>query len=105
VIRPDSYNKLKFGSSISTAKFHENVSDFAIAYGLGVQVLGDARVKSNLLPKRVARAAAWSNRGKLFNVLPLIRILKWARIRMFFIPERLTRIKGRSEGSAPLKIL
>ncbi len=66
VERPDSFKRLGMGPGVSLAKFHENVSDFGIVYGLALQGLGLARIESNLLPRNVARSMAWASKGKYF---------------------------------------
>jgi len=66
VERPDSFKRLGMGPGISPAKFHENVSDFGIVYGLALQGLGLARIESNLLPRNVARSMAWASKGRYF---------------------------------------
>jgi len=66
VERPDSFKRLGMGPEVSPAKFHENVSDFGIVYGLALQGLGIARIESNLLPRNIARSMAWANKGKYF---------------------------------------
>ena len=66
VERPDSFKRLGMGPGVSPAKFHENVSDFGIVYGLALQGLGLARIESNLLPRNVARSMAWASKGKYF---------------------------------------
>ncbi len=64
--RPDSFKKLVMGSDVSAAKFHENVGDFGVVYGLAVQVLGLGRIESNLLPSSVARSMMWASKAKYF---------------------------------------
>lgn len=66
VERPDSFKRLGMGPDISPAKFHENVCDFGIVYGLALQGLGIARIESNLLPKNIARSMAWASKSKYF---------------------------------------
>jgi type IV pilus assembly protein PilM len=66
VERPDSFKRLGMGPGVSPAKFHENVSDFGIVYGLALQGLGLARIESNLLPRNVARSMAWASKGRYF---------------------------------------
>jgi len=66
VERPDSFKKLALGAGVSQAKFHENVSDFGIVYGLALQGLGLAKIESNLLPRTIARSRAWASKGKYF---------------------------------------
>ncbi|MHC4193430.1 MAG: hypothetical protein ACYSP9_04555, partial [Planctomycetota bacterium] len=68
---------------VSSAKFHENISDFAVVYGLGIQLLGEAMITGNLLPRKIARAMTWRRKGKLFtiaaSVLLCVSILSFAR--------------------------
>ena len=66
VERPDSFKRLAIGPGVSPAKFHENVCDFGIVYGLALQGLGLARIESNLLPRNIARSMAWASKGKYF---------------------------------------
>jgi type IV pilus assembly protein PilM len=66
VEKPDAFKRLAVAPGISAAKFHENVSDFGIVYGLGLQGLGMARIESNLLPKNIARSMAWAGKMKYF---------------------------------------
>jgi len=64
--RPDSFKRLGMGPGVSPVKFHENVCDFGIVYGLALQGLGIARIESNLLPRTIARSMAWASKGKYF---------------------------------------
>jgi len=66
VEKPDSFKRLGMGPGVSPAKFHENVSDFGIVYGLGLQGLGLAKIESNLLPRNIARSMAWASKGRYF---------------------------------------
>ena len=66
VERPDAFKRLAIGTGVSPAKFHENVCDFGIVYGLALQGLDLGSIKSNLLPRRVARSMAWAGKGKYF---------------------------------------
>ncbi|MHC4528191.1 MAG: type IV pilus assembly protein PilM, partial [Planctomycetota bacterium] len=83
VERPDSFKKLSIGAGVSAAKFHENVSDFGIVYGLALQGLGLATIESNLLPRSVARSIAWAGRAKYFTAaacaLLLVSLMCFAR--------------------------
>ena len=63
---PDSFKKLTMSQSVSPAKFHENITDFGVVYGLALQGLGIARIESNLLPRSVARSMAWAGKSKSF---------------------------------------
>jgi type IV pilus assembly protein PilM len=66
VEKPDTFKRLAVAPSVSAAKFHENVADFGVVYGLGLQGLGMARIESNLLPSSVARSQAWAGKMKYF---------------------------------------
>ena len=66
VEKPDAFKRLAVAPGVSAAKFHENVSDFGVVYGLGLQGLGMARIESNLLPKSMARSMAWAGKMKYF---------------------------------------
>ncbi len=66
VERPDAFKRLAIGPGVSPAKFHENVCDFGIVYGLALQGLGLARIDSNLLPRSIARSMAWAGKGRYF---------------------------------------
>ncbi|UCG59381.1 MAG: type IV pilus assembly protein PilM [Phycisphaerales bacterium] len=68
VQRPDAFKGLAMGPGVSAAKFHENVADFGVVYGLGLQGLGLARIESNLLPRSIARSMAWASKAKYFIV-------------------------------------
>jgi type IV pilus assembly protein PilM len=75
VLKPDSFESLQLDESVSPAKFHEHVSDFGIVYGLGVQVLDDAKINTNLLPKRIARAMALARKAKMFTVAACVLLV------------------------------
>ncbi|MBW8039474.1 MAG: type IV pilus assembly protein PilM [Planctomycetes bacterium] len=83
VERPDSFKKLVISSSVSAAKFHENVNDFGIVYGLGLQGLDLGRIESNLLPRGVARSMAWASKARYFtaaaSLILLVSVLAFAR--------------------------
>jgi type IV pilus assembly protein PilM len=86
VERPDSFKKLTMSPNVSAAKFHENVSDFGIVYGLGVQALGISAISANLLPRSVVRSMAWATKGRYFAaaacLLLLVSIMALARTGM-----------------------
>jgi type IV pilus assembly protein PilM len=83
VEKPDTFKRLAIGPGVSPAKFHENVGDFGIVYGLALQGLGLARIESNLLPRTVARSMAWAGKSKYFIaaacVLLAVSMLAFAR--------------------------
>ncbi len=70
--RPDSFKRLAISSDVSAAKFHENVHDFGVVYGLGLQGLELGRIESNLLPRSIARSAAWASKAKYFTIAAII---------------------------------
>jgi type IV pilus assembly protein PilM len=75
VERPDSFKKLAMGSGVSAAKFHANVSDFGVVYGLALQGLELARLESNLLPQSVARSMVWASKTKYFTAAACMLLL------------------------------
>jgi len=83
VERPDAFKRLAIGPGVSQAKFHENVNDFGIVYGLALQGLGLAKIESNLLPRTIARSRAWANKGRYFIaaacILLTVSLLSFAR--------------------------
>ncbi len=83
VEKPDSFKQLALGPNVSAAKFHENVSDFGVVYGLALQGLGLGRIVSNLLPRNIARSMAWSEKSKYFTaaacMLLVVSLLSLAR--------------------------
>jgi type IV pilus assembly protein PilM len=72
--RPDAFEKLTPSANISSAKLHENISDFAIAYGLGLQALGQGKIESNLLPAKIARTMLWAQKSKFFIIAAAILV-------------------------------
>ncbi|MCK5564665.1 MAG: pilus assembly protein PilM, partial [Planctomycetes bacterium] len=68
VVKPSSFRRLSVAQDSSSAKFHENISDFGVAYGLGVQLLGEGKIDVNLLPKKLARTMTWVRKGKMFSI-------------------------------------
>jgi type IV pilus assembly protein PilM len=72
VEKPESFNRLAMGPGVSAVKFHQIVPDLGVVYGLGLQALGHARIKSNLLPRKVARSIAWAAKARYFTVAACI---------------------------------
>lgn len=68
VEKPDAFKRLAIAPGLSSAKFHENVTDFGVVYGLGLQGLGMARIESNLLPTSAARSQAWAGKQRSFII-------------------------------------
>jgi len=83
VEKPDLFQRLSLGPGVSEVKFHENVSDFGIVYGLGVQALGFGGIESNLLPRNIARSMEWASKAKYFTaaacLLLLVSLMSFAR--------------------------
>ncbi len=73
--RPDSFEKLSLSADVSAAKFHDDVCDLGIVYGLGLQALGMAKIESNLLPRNIARSMMWAGKAKYFYVASFILLL------------------------------
>ncbi|MCK5175321.1 MAG: pilus assembly protein PilM, partial [Planctomycetes bacterium] len=84
VVKPDTFEKLKVGEDVSSAKFHKNVSDFGVVYGLAVQLLGESTIETNLLPRRIARAMTWNRKGKYFtiaaSILMAVAVLSYGNV-------------------------
>jgi type IV pilus assembly protein PilM len=66
VEKPEAFKRLSIAEGLSAAKFHDNVADFGVVYGLGLQGVGMARIESNLLPGNVVRSMAWANKTRYF---------------------------------------
>jgi type IV pilus assembly protein PilM len=66
VEKPETFKRLAIAEGLSAAKFHDNVADFGVVYGLGLQGVGMARIESNLLPGSVVRSMAWANKTRYF---------------------------------------
>ena len=100
---PDSFEKLAISSGVSVAKFHENICDFGIVYGLALQGLGLARIESNLLPRSIARSMAWASKAKYFTFaacfLLLVSVLSFART-LFIDRAKYKRNEGIRRGVA-----
>ncbi|MHC4187309.1 MAG: pilus assembly protein PilM, partial [Planctomycetota bacterium] len=75
VERPDSFKKLVLSPETSAAKFHENVSDFGIVYGLALQALDLGKIESNLLPRSISRSIAWAGKTKYFVTAAFLVLL------------------------------
>ncbi|MCK4959267.1 MAG: pilus assembly protein PilM, partial [Planctomycetes bacterium] len=84
VIKPDTFEKLKVSEDVSSAKFHKNVSDFGVVYGLAVQLLGESTIETNLLPRRIARAMTWNRKGRYFtiaaSILMAVAVLSYGNV-------------------------
>lgn len=75
VVKPESFEKLKISSEVSSAKLHENICDFGVVYGLGVQLTGQGKIMANLLPRKIARTMAWSRKARMFTVAAAVLAL------------------------------
>ncbi|HUO08547.1 MAG TPA: type IV pilus assembly protein PilM [Phycisphaerae bacterium] len=65
VVRIDGFRKVKIDPKLAAA-FNEQALGMATAYGLAVQGLGHAPIKTNLLPPEIARAMAWRRKQPWF---------------------------------------
>jgi len=68
VEKPEAFKRLPLAEGLSAAKFHDNVADFGVVYGLATQGVGMGRIESNLLPGSVVRSMAWANKTRYFMV-------------------------------------
>ncbi len=75
VVKPESFEKLHPSPDISIAKLHENICDFGVVYGLGVQLLGQAKINVNMLPTKIARTMAWNRKAKMFTAAAAIIVV------------------------------
>jgi type IV pilus assembly protein PilM len=66
VVKVEKFNKLKPSPTVQTPKFTQNILSFAVAYGLGVQALGKAKIKSNLVPPEVQADRRWAEKRPWF---------------------------------------
>jgi len=66
VERPDTFKRLSVGQGVPAAKFGENVTEFGVVYGLGVQGLGLGGIESNLLPSNMVRSMEWAGKSRWF---------------------------------------
>lgn len=55
-------NKVKLSATIDTAYFNENISHLGVALGLALQGVGLGRIKTNLLPRELIKAAEISKK-------------------------------------------
>lgn len=51
----DEFNRLSAGSASGSKQFKDNVLSFAVCYGLCVQGIGKAEIRTNLLPEEIIR--------------------------------------------------
>jgi type IV pilus assembly protein PilM len=65
VVRIDGFRRVKVDPKLAAA-FNESALGMAAAYGLAVQGLGFAPIKTNLLPPEIARAMAWRRKQPWF---------------------------------------
>ena len=66
VMRVDTFGKLVLGSSVNAPSFHEAVPSLAVAYGLGVQGMGQEEISTNLLPSEIVRFRLWKKKRPYF---------------------------------------
>ena len=72
---PDAFKKLGVNEEVSSAKFHDNVCNFGVVYGLGIQGLGYGKIESNLLPASISRSMEWRKKAKIFNAAAVLLLL------------------------------
>lgn len=86
IIKPDSFKHLSAGAEVSGAKLGENIADFGVVYGLGIQAVAEAKIQSNLLPKKIARAMTWEQKARYFTIaaamLLVVTLIAFARTKL-----------------------
>ena len=65
VVRLDGFRRVRTDGKLA-AGFNEAALGMAAAYGLAVQGIGQAPIKTNLLPPEIARAMAWKSKQPWF---------------------------------------
>jgi len=66
VTKMETFSKASLAGGINEADFSENVLTLAVCYGLMVQGLGLAKVKTDLMPPEIARQVTWKKKGYWF---------------------------------------
>ncbi len=105
VEKPDVYKRLAVAPGISAAKFHENVADFGIVYGLGLQGLGMARIESNLLPSSIARSMAWAGKMKYFTGAAVMLLITFGLCLARVGWDRVAYARGEKARSATARVV
>ena len=65
VVRLDGFRRVRTDGTLA-AGFNEAALGMAAAYGLAVQGIGQAPIRTNLLPPEIARAMAWKSKQPWF---------------------------------------
>jgi type IV pilus assembly protein PilM len=68
VHRVDNFQQVSASDAVNAPVFQENVLSFAVAYGLGVQGLGEGTIETNLLPRSVSTKRMWNAKKPWFAV-------------------------------------
>ncbi len=66
VVRVDTFNRVRPSPAVNAPVFTENVPSFAVAYGLGIQALGEGEIGTNLLPGEISRQRTWASKKPWF---------------------------------------
>jgi type IV pilus assembly protein PilM len=66
VTKLEKFAQMAPSATITAPQFVENVLSFAAAYGLAVQGLGLAKIRTSLLPAELARIAVWQKKRPYF---------------------------------------
>jgi type IV pilus assembly protein PilM len=62
----ETFGKARLGNGINEADFSENVLTLAVSYGLVLQGMGLAKVKTDLMPPEIARQVTWKKKNYWF---------------------------------------
>ena len=83
VLKLEQFKTLTPSATINAPQFTDNILSFAAAYGLGLQGLGLARIKANLLPTDLARVVVWRRKTPYWIAtaacLGLAAVSPWSR--------------------------
>ncbi|MCL2329824.1 MAG: pilus assembly protein PilM, partial [Phycisphaerae bacterium] len=83
VVRPAAFSKLTATTVPNLPVFTENLMGFGVAYGLALQGLGQATIRTNLLPPEIAKQVIWRKKTPWFYgaaaCLVLSAMVVWGR--------------------------
>ena len=102
VKRLNSFESLKTTPDVSAAQFAENLPSMAVAFGLALQELGLGAIKSNLLPREVARQSLWKRKRRWFLAASLV-VLASSLVYLFQGFSQAADISEASKGVATIE--
>jgi type IV pilus assembly protein PilM len=75
VVRLDDFKRARLADTGDAARFAEHVPNFATAYGLALQGLGDETIRANLMPRQVLRKQMWASKTKWFATAAAVAVV------------------------------